>query len=66
MSFKEEEDLRKILEDWGRQHDCRESRCTVNPKGEEIPPGKPKKRVRHGLKRARKLWKKIHGEEAPF
>ena len=57
-SFTEEEELRLILEEWGRQHDCVEAGCTVNPAGEEIPPGKPAKRKRTGLVRAKELWRK--------
>jgi len=55
--FKEEEELRLILESWGSQHDCEEAGCDVNPQGEKIPPGKPQKRKRTGLKRAQELWK---------
>ena len=58
MTQKEEEELRLILEGWGRQHDCEEAGCDVNPAGEKIPPGKPQKRIRPGLKRAREIWKK--------
>jgi len=65
MSFDEEEELRLILEEWGRLHDCREAGCTVNPGGEEIPPGEPAKRKRKGLKRVRELWEKIHGHPYP-
>jgi len=65
MSFQEEEELRKTLEDWGRQHDCREAGCEMNPKGENIPDGEPQKRKRIGLKRVRELWEKIHGYPYP-
>ena len=54
----EEDELITILEDWGRQHDCEEAGCTMNPQGETIPPGKPQKRVRTGLVRAKELWRK--------
>jgi len=56
--FDEEKELRLTLEDWGRQHDCEEAGCTVNPQEEKIPPGKPQKRKRTGLKRAQELWRK--------
>lgn len=56
--FKEEEELRLTLEAWGRQHDCEEEGCTVNPQNEKIPPGKPQKRKRTGLMRAQELWRK--------
>ena len=56
--FKEEEELRLLVEEWGHQHDCGEAGCTVNPQGEEIPPGKPQKRSRTGLVRAKELWRK--------
>ena len=55
---KEEEELRTILAEWARQHDCVEAGCTRNPNDEEIPPGKPQRRKRTGLKRARELWRK--------
>ena len=57
-TVKEEEELREILEGWAGQHDCEEAGCTMNPQVEEIPPGKPQKRKREGLKRAQELWKK--------
>jgi len=65
MSFEEEEELRLFLEEWGRLHDCQEAGCEVNPAGEPIPPGKPVRRKRRGLKRVRELWLKIHGEKFP-
>ena len=56
--FEEEEELRLTLEAWGRQHDCVEATCDVNPAGEKIPLGKPQKRRRTGLLRAQELWRK--------
>jgi len=38
-SIEEEELLRRALEKHGREHDCEEARCTINPKGERIPDG---------------------------
>jgi len=61
--FQEEEELRLILEGWGRQHDCVEAGCTLNLDGEEIPPAKPSRRKRTGLKRAKELWKKYREGE---
>ena len=57
-TFSEEEELRESLEAWGRQHDCAEAGCTMNPEGEKIPLGKPQKRRRTGLVRAQELWRK--------
>ena len=57
-AFVEEEELRILLETWGHQHDCEEAGCTMNPQGETIPLGKPQKRKREGLKRAKELWRK--------
>ena len=54
----EEKELCLLLDNWGRQHDCLESGCTVNPQNEKIPPGKPQKRKRKGLLRAQELWRK--------
>jgi len=56
--FDEEKELRSLLESWGRQHDCVEAGCDVNPAGEKIPLGKPAKRARTGLTRAQELWHK--------
>jgi len=36
-SIEEEELLRKALEKQGREHDCEEAGCSLNPKGEKIP-----------------------------
>lgn len=55
--FKEEQELSEILAGWASQHDCVEAGCTLNPDFEAIPPGKPKKRKRTGLARAKVLWK---------
>ena len=61
--FKEEEELRLVLDAWGHQHDCEEAGCTVNPDNEEIPPGRPQRLKREGLKRAKELWKKYRKGE---
>jgi len=38
-TFSEEEELRIWLEEQAHTHDCEESGCTLNPKGEAIPDG---------------------------
>jgi len=38
-NVEEEELLRKALEKQGREHDCEEAGCSLNPEGNKIPDG---------------------------
>ena len=57
-TIEEEQELQATLKAWGHQHDCEEAGCEMNPQGEKIPPGRPQKRRRTGLKRAQEIWRK--------
>jgi len=61
--FKEEEELRLFLEAHGREHDCIEAGCTLDPEGKRIPDEAPGKRRSEPSDRIKELFKKYRGYE---
>jgi len=64
-AYREEEELRLELEELGREHDCLEAGCELDPEGRRIPDEAGGRRRRKLSDKGKKLWKKHRGYEWP-